>query len=116
VRNLYAGADVVVIPSVRSRRFLEPWGLVANEAMHQRIPVIATDAVGAAAGGLVRHGETGLVVPAGDARALAGALRRLHGDRALRERLGEAGARAAARLTFEGWAAGFAAALGGGSR
>jgi glycosyltransferase involved in cell wall biosynthesis len=116
VRNLYAGADVVVIPSVRSRRFLEPWGLVANEAMHQHVPVIATDAVGAAAGGLVRHGETGLVVPAGDARALAGALRRLHADPALRERLAEAGARAAARLTFEHWAAGFAAALGGGSR
>jgi glycosyltransferase involved in cell wall biosynthesis len=117
LRNLYGGADVVVIPSIRSRRFLEPWGLVANEAMHQRTAVIATDAVGAAAGGLVRHGETGLVVPAGDARALAGALRRVHGDPALRERLAYGGARAAAPYDFAAWARGVSAALAaGGSR
>jgi hypothetical protein len=36
------------------------------------------------AGGLVAHQRTGLVVPAGDAPALAGALRRVHGDAALR--------------------------------
>ena len=64
----YAAADLVVVPSIATRRFLEPWGLVCNEAMSQGRPVIATTAVGAAAGGLVRDGETGLVVPAGDAR------------------------------------------------
>ena len=37
--------------------------------MNQRCAVIATDAVGAAAGGLVRDGATGLVVPAGDRAA-----------------------------------------------
>ena len=71
LRNLYAGSDVVVVPSVPTRDFLEPWGLVVNEAFHQGVPVIATDAVGAAAGGLVQHERTGLVVPAGDADALA---------------------------------------------
>ena len=52
--------------------------------MNQNLPVIATDAVGAAAGGLVRHERNGLVVRAGDPDALAAALRRLHDDPALR--------------------------------
>jgi len=111
LRNFYAGASVVAIPSVPSRRFVEPWGLVANEAMNQRCAVIATDAVGAAAGGLVRHERTGLVVPAGDPTALAGAIRRLHDDPPLRERLAEGGARAVAAYTYEAWADGFSAAL-----
>ena len=86
----------MVVPSIPTRDFLEPWGLVVNEAFDQGVPVIATDAVGAAAGGLVQHERTGLVVPAGDVRALADAIRRLHDDPALRERLG-ANAREAVR-------------------
>ena len=111
LRNFYAGADVVAVPSVPSRRFVEPWGLVVNEAMNQRCAVIATDAVGAAAGGLVRHERTGLVVRAGDPGALAAALRRLHADRELRSRLGDRGAGAVAAHTYEAWAAGFSEAL-----
>ena len=38
----YAAADAVVVPSLATRSFLEPWGLVCNEAMHQGRPVIAT--------------------------------------------------------------------------
>jgi glycosyltransferase involved in cell wall biosynthesis len=110
---LYAGSDVVVIPSVPTRDFLEPWGLVVNEAFHQGVPVIATAAVGAAAGGLVQHERTGLVVPAGDAGALAAALRRLRDDPALRERLGGAARRAVATYTPAAWAAGMARALAG---
>jgi glycosyltransferase involved in cell wall biosynthesis len=113
VRNSYAQADVVVIPSIATRHFLEPWGLVANEAMNQRVSVIATDAVGAAAGGLVRDGRNGLVVPAGDADALATALRTLHGDPELRARLGEQGARDVAAYTYAAWADAFAQALRG---
>jgi glycosyltransferase involved in cell wall biosynthesis len=113
LRNFYAGADVVAIPSVPSPRFVEPWGLVANEAMNQHCAVIATDAVGAAAGGLVRHERTGLVVPAGDAPALEEAIRRLHDDPPLRERLAAAGAEAVKAYTYEAWADGFAAALRG---
>jgi glycosyltransferase involved in cell wall biosynthesis len=111
LRNFYAGAGVVAVPSIPSSRFVEPWGLVANEAMNQRCAVIATDAVGAAAGGLVRHERTGLVVPAGDPAALGAAIRRLHDDPPLRDRLAEAGARAVAAYTYEAWAAGFIAAL-----
>jgi glycosyltransferase involved in cell wall biosynthesis len=111
LRNFYASADVLVMPSVPTRSFLEPWGLVVNEAMNQRLPVIATDAVGAAAGGLVRHDRNGLVVAADDPSALAGAMRRLAGDRSLRARLGEAAARDVRAFTHEAWAAGFSAAL-----
>jgi glycosyltransferase involved in cell wall biosynthesis len=111
LRNLYAGSDVVVVPSVPTRDFLEPWGLVVNEAFHQGVPVIATDAVGAAAGGLVRHERTGLVVPANDPDALRAALHRLHDDPALRARLGAAGRAAAAQYTPAAWAEGMSRAL-----
>ncbi len=111
VRNVLAGADVLVLPSVATPAFREPWGLVANEAMHQGLPVIATDAVGAAAGGLVRDGRNGLVVPGGDADALRGALLRLRDDAPLRERLGAAARRDVAAHTFDAWATGFAAGI-----
>jgi glycosyltransferase involved in cell wall biosynthesis len=111
VRNSYAGADVVVIPSIATRHFLEPWGLVANEAMNQRVPIIATDAVGAVAGGLVRDGRNGLVVPAGNPAALADALRTLHDDPELRAQLGDHGADDVAPYTHAAWADAFAAAL-----
>lgn len=84
----YAAADFLVVPSVTTRLFLEPWGLVANEAMSQGRPVIATTAVGAAPGGLVRDEDTGLVVPERDEAALAEAIGRLLEDPELRERLG----------------------------
>jgi glycosyltransferase involved in cell wall biosynthesis len=111
VRNSYAAADVLVIPSIATRSFLEPWGLVANEAMNQRLPIIATDAVGAAAGGLVQDGRNGLVVTAGDPHALAGALRTLDADPALRARLGAQGAQDVAAYTHVAWADAFAEAL-----
>jgi glycosyltransferase involved in cell wall biosynthesis len=111
VRNFLGHADVLVMPSVPTRTFREPWGLVANEAMNQHVPVIASDAVGAAAGGLVRDGRNGLVVTAGDEPALAGALVRLHDDAALRHRLGENASRDVAAYTYDAWASGFSAAL-----
>jgi len=111
LRNYYAGSDVVVVPSIPTRDFLEPWGMVVNEAFHQGVPVIASTAVGAVAGGLVAHDRTGLVVPAGDASALAGALRRLHADHGLRTRLGAAARTAVAAHTPQAWAAGMSRAL-----
>ena len=112
VRNFLAMADVCVVPSLRTRDFREPWGLVANEAMNQSTPVIASEEVGAVAGGLVRHERNGLVVPAGDAPALAAALRRLHDDAPLRIQLGENARRDVAAYTFEAWATGFESAIG----
>ncbi len=111
VRNFLAAADVLVLPSLRTRDFREPWGLVANEAMNQSTPIIASDEVGAVAGGLVRHERNGLVVKAGDPVALGDALRRLHDDAELRTRLGENARRDVFPYTFDSWAAGFCAAL-----
>ena len=108
----YAAADVLVVPSIPTRTFREPWGLVVNEAMNRKLPVIASDAVGAAAGGLVRDGHNGLVVPAGDVRALAGAMRRLAADAQLRARLGAAGEHDVQAYTHDAWARGFVRALG----
>ena len=108
---LYAAADVLVLPSVRTATFTEPWGLVVNEAMLQRTPVIASDAVGAAAGGLVREGHTGLTFPAGDGAALASRLAALAASPDLRARLGEEARREASLLTPAAWAGGVSAAL-----
>jgi glycosyltransferase involved in cell wall biosynthesis len=112
LRSMYAAADVLVVPSIPTRTFREPWGLVVNEAMNRKLPVIASDAVGAVAGGLVHDGRNGLVVPAGDARALAGAMRRLAGDAQLRANLGAAGERDVQAYTHDAWTQGFVRALG----
>ena len=106
----YAAADVLVLPSVTTAAGKEPWGLVVNEAMNQATPVVASTAVGAAAGGLVRDGETGLVFPEGDSSALARALRSVLTDGALAQRLGRAGREAVSRHTNARMAAAFVAA------
>lgn len=106
-----AAATALLVPSIPTPRFLEPWGLVVNEAMHQGTPVIATTAVGAAAGGLVSDGQTGLVIAPGDPAALATAIDRLLGDPDLRERLGNAGRAAVSAYTYDAMVAAFARAL-----
>ena len=85
--NYYALADVLVLPSVTTPRGKETWGLVVNEAMNQGLPVIATEAVGAAAGGLVQAGVNGLIVPERDSNGLAEAMARILTDGKLREHL-----------------------------
>lgn len=107
----YAAADFVVLPSLMTRGFLEPWGLVCNEAMHQGRPVVATTAVGAASGGLVRDADTGQIVPPGDSVQLAATMRRLLDDAARREQLGRNARAAVASFTHEAAADAFGAAL-----
>jgi len=108
---LYCAADMLVLPSVRTATFTEPWGLVVNEAMLQRTPPIVSDAVGAAAGGLVRDGHNGLVFRAGDAAALAAGLSALASDSAMRRELGGRAREDALLLTPAAWAAGARRAL-----
>jgi glycosyltransferase involved in cell wall biosynthesis len=108
---LYAAADVLVLPSIRTATFTEPWGLVVNEAMHQGTPVVASDAVGAVAGGLVEDGRNGLVVPQGDAEALAARLRALARNPDLRARLGSAARSDVGRFTYARWVDGMSRAL-----
>jgi glycosyltransferase involved in cell wall biosynthesis len=113
MRDVYAACDALVLPSVATRTFREPWGLVVNEAMNRGLPVIASDAVGAAAGGLVRDGVNGLVIAAGDRDALAHALVRLAGDGELRARLGKQAAEDVRAYSYDAWAEGFSQALAG---
>jgi glycosyltransferase involved in cell wall biosynthesis len=109
--GLYAAADALVLPSIRTATFTEPWGLVVNEAMHQGTPVIASDAVGAAAGGLVRDGRNGVVVPERDPAALAAALRALADDADLRARLGATAREDVNEYSEAAWTAGMRRAL-----
>jgi glycosyltransferase involved in cell wall biosynthesis len=111
LRNFYAAADVLVVPSIPTRTFREPWGLVVNEAMNRELPVIASDAVGAAAGGLVRDGRNGTIVPAADPIALAAALRGFAADSSLRARMGAAGREDVSAYTHDAWAQGFSSAF-----
>jgi glycosyltransferase involved in cell wall biosynthesis len=81
---LYESAAVVAVPSHR-----EGFGVACAEAMAYGRPVVAS-----AVGGLldlVVDGETGLLVPPRDVRALREALEQLLANRDLRRRLGEAG-------------------------
>lgn len=88
----YRACDVYVQPSLA-----ESFGVTIAEAMACGRPVVATDV-----GGVPEVvGEAGLLVPAADARALAGAIRRLADDPAERRRLGEL-ACARAHASFDG--------------
>jgi glycosyltransferase involved in cell wall biosynthesis len=91
--RLYREADVVVLASRRG----EGMPNVLLEAFAYGRPVVATPVGGVT--DLVVDGANGLVVPAGDARALAEALRRLRVEAGLAERL-----RSGARRTAEGYA------------
>jgi D-inositol-3-phosphate glycosyltransferase len=79
--DYYAAADLCLMPSL-----YESFGMVALEAMACGVPV-----VGSRVGGLavtVQDGVTGLLVPEGDAGALARAVVRLLGDEPRRRSLG----------------------------
>jgi len=107
----YKLATVLVLPSVTLRRVKEVWGLVVNEAMNQGCPVIATEAVGAVAGGLIQNERTGLVVPERDSAALAGALKRILSDDRLEQRMRVAALEEIKRWTYERQVEGFRQAI-----
>jgi glycosyltransferase involved in cell wall biosynthesis len=91
VAPFLAEADIVVHSAIAP----EPFGLVILEAMLAARPVVAS-----AEGGpleIVEPEVTGVLVPPGDAGALAAALVRLFGDRDLRARMGDAGRARAGR-------------------
>ena len=91
--GVFAASDIFCHPS----RWQEAFGLVLAEAMSCGKPIVATTVGGIPE--VVADGETGFLVPPGDLAALAEKLVLLARDRALRERLGQAGReRAAARF------------------
>ncbi len=86
--ELYRLSDVVLVPSIHSENVEEATSLAALEAMASGRPLIA-GAVGGLAE-IVRDGHNGLLVPGGDAEALAHAIRTLSDSSELRLRLSQA--------------------------
>jgi len=78
----YVAADVFALLSPH-----EPWGVVVNEAAASGLPLVLSDRVGAAYD-LLRDGENGFLVPAGDVAAAGAALGRLAADASLRRSAG----------------------------
>ena len=78
---VFAATDVLVVPSVMR----ESHSIVTREALTRGVPVICTDTLGPEE--VVDHDVNGLIVPAGDADALARAMRSLITDRSRLERL-----------------------------
>jgi glycosyltransferase involved in cell wall biosynthesis len=76
--ELVSGADLFVMPS-RAEALCQ----ALLEAMHQGVCPVVSDAGGMKE--VVRHGQDGLVIPAGEVESLAAAVRKLCGDRALVE-------------------------------
>ena len=85
VPALWARTHVAALPSSYGEGV--PKSLI--EAAAAGRPIIAADGPGLRE--IVRHGETGLLVPPGDAEALADAIEQLAGDADLRLRMGAAG-------------------------
>jgi glycosyltransferase involved in cell wall biosynthesis len=101
IRELYAEAEVAVVPSL-----YEGFSLPAVEAMACGVPLVATTG-GALPEVAGTDGKTALLVPPGDPGALAGAIGRALDDAALRARLGPAGReRVLERFTWRATAVG----------
>ena len=91
---LFQAADVFVMPAhLRA----EALGLAQIEALASGLPCVSTE-LGTGTSYANLHGVTGLVVPPGDAAALAAAISPLLADPALRARFGAAGRQRAAEL------------------
>lgn len=99
VHRLLPGLDAFVLSS-RS----EGYSMALLEASAAGLPIVATDVGGN--GEIVAHGRTGLLVPAGDPAALAGALQAVLADPAAARAMGQAGREWALReATLEAMAA-----------
>jgi glycosyltransferase involved in cell wall biosynthesis len=90
VPAILAASDALVLPSLANECL--PFAIL--EAMSAGLPVVGTDVAGIPEE--IADGETGYVVPPGDADALAAAIGRLADDPARARAMGEAGRRRAA--------------------
>lgn len=101
LERFYAITDVFVFPTLG-----DPYGLVVDEAMACGLPVVCTTAAGEIRT-RIRDGVDGLLVPPGDAEALASGIRLLLGDPALRRCMGKRARETARKRTAELWATQF---------
>jgi glycosyltransferase involved in cell wall biosynthesis len=109
----YDSSTMFVFPSIfdwDGQEQLEIWGYVLFEAAHFGLPLVTTDAAGAAPD-LVVNGQDGFVVPWGDANSLAEAVRRILTDEELRNRLGKAAQQSAEEFSRQRAAERFRSAL-----
>lgn len=79
-------ADALVFPSGK-----EPYGTVAAEALLFGLPIIASNQIGCI-GSAIMEDSNALVYESGDVEGLTEAMRSLHEDQSLRDRLGAASA------------------------
>jgi len=107
----YALADIFVLPSISTREYKEPWGLVINEAMNQNCPIVATTAVGAAAGGMVQDGINGYIIPEKDSSKLYEALHNILSDERLRKAMSLQAKETIQHWTYEQTLEGFRKAI-----
>jgi glycosyltransferase involved in cell wall biosynthesis len=103
--GVFEEAGVFVLPS----RY-EPWGVVLAEAAASGLPILCTDACGAA-DEVVEHRKTGLIMPANDSAGLALGLAWMHDRHGQLARMGEAGRALAAPFGAATWADRWHAAL-----
>ncbi len=96
-KPLFSGFDLFALPSA-----IESWPYVIMEAMAAGLPVVATDVGGIPE--LIRSGDTGYVVPNGDATLFAEALVRLTADSALRQSMGANALRTIRQFSIESMA------------
>jgi glycosyltransferase involved in cell wall biosynthesis len=90
VMEAWRRSTIALVPSVWS----EPFGIVVIEAMAGETPVIASSIGGIPE--IIVDGESGMLVPPGDARALRAAMQQLLQDTELRQKMGQAAKRRAA--------------------
>jgi hypothetical protein len=93
---VFSASDVLVIPSIARESF----SLAAREALAVGAAVVTSDCLGPEE--VVVHGRNGLVVPTGDAAALAATMRRLVEDRHLLTSLQDFAARNPPELRLPG--------------
>lgn len=109
--HYYNAIPIVVIPSVDMPELKEAWSLTVNECMNQGCVVVATESVGAAAGGLVEDGRTGFIVPERDPEKMAAAIEKLVKDKELRETLSQNAKAKIATWDYDHMAEGFRQAV-----
>jgi len=85
--SFYQAIDTLIVPSLTLPHWKEQFGGVLADGMAMGLPIIGSDS------GAIPEviGPAGLVVPEGNAEAIAAAVRQLCVDSRLRQRLGAAG-------------------------